>query len=161
MSNLAHPKPGVSVNSLFCILNYNYLPLSICTWFLQFSSLKYPVWWTWFWVLRSVYFLLSIYECTDIWNFFEYVGFSWKLRELPPLERALLCFIFGWIAELLSSGVGQLLDVFYETAWNASSVIILIMYTKYQMPLPLYILSEEAIKMGRFKVWRYESVKPK
>ena len=23
------------------------LPLSICTWILQFSSLKYPVWWTW------------------------------------------------------------------------------------------------------------------
>ena len=33
-------------------------PLSICTWFLQFSSLKYPVWWTWF----SVYFKLEFYR---------------------------------------------------------------------------------------------------
>ena len=33
-------------------------PLSICTWFLQFSNLKYPVWWTWF----LVYFKLEFYR---------------------------------------------------------------------------------------------------
>ena len=33
-------------------------PLSICTWFLQFSSLKYPVWWTWI----LVYFKLEFYK---------------------------------------------------------------------------------------------------
>ena len=33
-------------------------PQSVCTWFLQFSSLKYPVWWTWF----LVYFKLEFYR---------------------------------------------------------------------------------------------------
>ena len=38
-------------------LKYSNL-LSICTWFLQFSSLKYTVWWTWF----SVYFKLEFHR---------------------------------------------------------------------------------------------------
>ena len=34
------------------------IPLSICTWLLQFSSLKYPVWWTGF----LVYFKLEFHR---------------------------------------------------------------------------------------------------
>ena len=36
---------------------YCTLPLSICTWFLTFPSLKYRVWWTWFFPCLNLIFL--------------------------------------------------------------------------------------------------------
>ena len=47
------------------ILNiyFRTLPLSVCTWFLQFSSLKYRVWWTWFLVyLKLEFYRLQLAE---------------------------------------------------------------------------------------------------
>ena len=45
-------------------------PLSICTWFLQFSSLKYPVWWTWFLVYFKLQYRLQQEEksSADRWE---------------------------------------------------------------------------------------------
>ena len=53
-----------------CVSSFNIdpCPLSICTWFLQFSSLKYPVWWTRFFPSLNWIFLLAVACKIQVWN---------------------------------------------------------------------------------------------
>ena len=49
-------------------LRSNPSPLSICTWILQFSSLKYRVWWTGFFPSLNWIFLPAVAWKIQVWN---------------------------------------------------------------------------------------------
>ena len=48
---------GFKVDVSLATRKIKYIPLSICTWFLQISSLKYRVWWTGFFCLFQTWLL--------------------------------------------------------------------------------------------------------
>ena len=61
-------KSGKNHDKTFCHACPEVVPLSICTWFLTFSSWKYQVWWTWFFFLVWTWFLQATKAVNQVYQ---------------------------------------------------------------------------------------------